>query len=282
MISMRLVAAAFATLFFAAPMLASASDIQIRVNFDIVFQDEQGGSDPSSSADFDFGTGRATGFARFGLSATLPRAHETAAEIILESTTVDFLEVQTFADKNQQWSFSDTDLGRFGSIQLRARFDVDWNLEVNASTPVFASSFLSYDKFDADSNFQLGLGFFSCFSTGGTPSCSGAAFDQSELNINFNGMSYDITGPVYLLFTDGMVNSDDNWFGMSTGTFVSMDEGMAGEFIKFGAGNLVGLELTSPEASVTVVPVPEPALASLQTLALIVVVAVRRCRHRAS
>lgn len=79
-----------------------------------------------------------------------------------------------------------------------------------------------------------------------------------------------------------MVNSGDNWFGMSTGTIVTMDGGLAGDFIKFGAGNLVGLELTSPEASVTVVPVPEPALASLQTLALIVVVAIRRCRYRAA
>lgn len=281
MISMRLVAAAFATLFLAAPMLASASDIQIRVNFGLVFQDEQSGSDPSSSADFDFGTGRATGFARFGLSAALPLAHETAAEIILDSTTVDVIAVQTFADKNQQWNFSDTDLGRFGSIQLQAKFNLDWNLEVNASTPVSTNSFLSYDKFDAGSNFQLGIGFFSCSSSGGTPSCSGAGFDQSELIVNFNGTSYDITGPVYLLFTDGMVNSDDNWFGMSTGTSVSMDGGLAGDFIRFGAGNLVGLELTSPEASVTVVPVPEPALASLQTLALIVVVAIRRRRHRA-
>ncbi len=125
MISMRLVAAAFAILFFAAPMLASASDIQVPVNFALVYQDEQSGSDPSSSVDYDFGTGRATGFARFGLGASLPHAHETAAEIILESTTVDSIQVQTFADKNQQWNFTDTDLGRLGSIQLRARFDID-------------------------------------------------------------------------------------------------------------------------------------------------------------
>ncbi len=141
---------------------------------------------------------------------------------------------------------------------------------------------MTYDKFDADSNFQLSIGSFSCFSTGQLPSCSSTGFDESELEITFNGISYDIKGPVYLLFTDGMVNSDDNWFGLSTGTSVSMDAGMAGEFINFGAGNRVDLELTSTEPSVTVVPVPEPALASLQTLALIVVVAVRRRRHRAS
>jgi hypothetical protein len=97
----------------------------------------------------------------------------------------------------------------------------------------------------------------------------------SELNVVFNGMSYDITGPVYLPFTDGMVNSEDNWFGLSTGTYVSMNGGMAGEYLKYGAGNHVDVQLTSTEGSVTVVAVPEPALAGLQAAVLIVLAGIR-------
>jgi len=285
MISMRLVAAVFATLCFAAPMRARATDIQITINAILVFQDEQlSGSNPSSSANYalDEGKGWATGYAGFTTIGS-PPTHETATEIILEATTSDDIEVRTFAPFIQQWDFSDTDLGRVGSIQLRAKFDLNWNFDFSVSTSYSLESFVQYDKFDADSNFQLALGFFSCSTPGGQPTCFGSSgIDQSQLDISFNGVSWDIIGPVFLPFTAGMVNSKENYFGLSTGSSVFLSGGIAGDYVKSGAGNQVDLELTSPEASVTVTAVPEPALATLQSLALIVLAALRRHVHRTS
>lgn len=283
MISMRLSAATAATLFLAtAPMQASAdTDIQLSVNFGVVYQDEQEGPDASSSADYDFGYGRGLAFSRFGMGFDLPRSHETSAEIILEDTTADRVEARTFVEQNQQWNFSDTNLDRLGTIQMRAHFNVDWNLERNAAGTTFADSYINFVKFDSDSNFQSDVGFFSCSTSGDEPNCSGDGFNLGQLSVSFNGSSWDITGTIELDFEDGEVNSNDNWFGMWTGTSVSMNGGMKGEFMKYGAGNSVEFDLTSTEGSVTVVAVPEPAQTGLQAMAIIVLAAIGRRRLRA-
>lgn len=280
MISMRFIAAAIAALFCATPMLAHASDVQIRVNFFLVAEDPQEGIDANSSIEYDLGEGSslAFGYAGFLLPLGLPRTHETAAEITLDGMISDRIEVQTFLPRNQQWNFTDTNEDRSGTIQLRAEFNVNWNLEFKLSGNSFAQSYLQYDRFDADDNFQQSLGSFDCTSiSGADPTCSGAGFGMDDLSIVFNGMSWDITGPVYLPFTAGEVNSNDNYFGLSTGTYIRMGMGgVAGDFLHYGAGNHVSLDLTSTEESVTVVPVPEPSLAGLQFVALLVVAAARR------
>ena len=93
---------------------------------------------------------------------------------------------------------------RLGNIQLEAEFNVTWNLDFQLSETSFAQSYILYEKFDAENNFQLSLGYFECTSmSGAEPICSGDGFNLQDLSKVFNGMSWDITGPVYLPFTDG-------------------------------------------------------------------------------
>lgn len=255
----------------ASPIEALSTDVQLRIQNILEFEDPQEGDDPSSdSGDFDTGSGSARGFANFGFFGGGLPTHFTGAEIRFDIDTNDVIAAQSFSAAPIQWSFSDSDPGRTGPVDLRVDMELDWNLEFGTGFGGLASAFASFDRYDAMGDFQESFGSFSCTSINrAAPSCAGSpGWDLSGVSVVFNGSSYDITGDASLEFSGGWVNSVDNFFGPGFGTSVSLPGGMAGDFVNYGKGNQLDWGMTSLESSVTVSPLPEPAGAVLVSLAL--------------
>lgn len=130
----------------------------------------------------------------------------------------------------------------------------------------------SFWRYDANAFPVEFLGDFSCSASSAQlmPQCSSSAGLVPSFSITDTGVSYTVSGDATLDFNGGMINRDDNYYGAQFFNQLDLADGMAGDFAELGSGNALAWSLESPESTVTVSAVPEPEVAALLALGLVI------------
>lgn len=259
-----------------------STDVRLFINFMLEEEDPQSGPAPLSSfAQSDLGSvGTSLAFSEI-LGGRIPPSLQLGASIDLTSDTQDDFTARSFGEYVQRWGFFDLDPGRTGSLDLKLTFDYEWDFRADAQGSYTGAIGASFWRYDANAFPVQFLGDFSCSASSAQlmPQCSSSGGAVPSFSITDTGVSYAVSGDGSIDFNGGMINRDDNYFGVQFFNQLDLADGMAGDFAELGSGNTLAWSLESPESTVTVTAVPEPAAAALVTLGLLVAAGARGPRR---